>query len=234
MHKLAAALGAALWLASIPAHADSPFGFLWKGWEQVGETDGIKIYKRASPGTPLLDFGGEGVLDGDLTTLCSVLEELERYPEWVDSLSRLDIVDRRNPRDFVYLQTFALPWPISDRQFLARHKINVMGERNFVLFTDETVTHAKAPDDECCIRATMELGEVRMAPVGEKKTAMAAIARVDMKGWMPAWLVNVIQKDWPTKTFSAYRAQLAKQKRRLPQCENLLPLETKTASTAAR
>jgi hypothetical protein len=111
-------------LASAAAAAPPPPD-TGKGWEHVGTKDGIATYKRAVPGSKLLDFGGETVIDRDVETLCSVLTDYDRYPQWVDSLTEIGVLKREGPRAVQYYQVFDLPWPMSDREFVSRQRLIV-------------------------------------------------------------------------------------------------------------
>ncbi len=205
---LGLALGALLSTPSL-ARASS-FPGLWDGWELVGEDDGIRVYKRTVRGTDLLDFGGEAVLEASVERLCSVLEDIPRYTEWVDSLATAEVLGRKDAFNYVYYQRYALPWPISDRDFVVRHELLPAPDGRGLIVRDHDGLHRRRPTDDCCIRGRTDLAEVRLQPLDGKRTAVAAMARVDMKGMLPVWLVNSIQEDFPRLTFAAYKKQLAR------------------------
>lgn len=228
MSRLTAAV---LLLAAGPAHAQS-FPVLWKGWERVGTNDGITIFKREVAGSSLLDFGGETVLDASVEQLCSILVAVKRYPEWVDSLDRVELLERRGPRGLVYYTAYTLPWPIADRDFVTEQQLVVEQDTQVVRVTERSVAHPKRPDDDCCTRASMGFGEIRMRALGPNKTAVAAVARVDLKGMLPSWLVNFVQEEFPLNTFVGYRKQLARVGPVAPACQGLLDVKTSTSTAA--
>jgi hypothetical protein len=44
----------------------------------------------------------------------------------------------------------------------------------------------------------------------DKRTELTVEVQIDPKGFIPAWIVNFFQKNWPLHTFEAIRAQAAK------------------------
>lgn len=228
------ALGAGICFLGAPlrSHAGGPFGDVWKGWEFVKEADGIKVYKRQVQGSDLLDFGGEGTLDFPVDQLCAVLEDIPGQKQWVDSLEMSQYLEQKSPRDYFYFQQYDLPWPISDRDFVVRHTWKIDRENKVVTINDISVNHPKRPVNDCCIRGSIELAEIRMAPIGEKKTTMIALARADMKGLLPAWMINSIQEDFPLNTFVGYKKQASKPYKIPPQCKNIFADEATATATA--
>lgn len=216
-----AALIALLAVAAPDKPDQSAFGELWKGWELVKEKDGIRIYKREVKGSPLIDFGGETVVGAGIEQVCGVLEDLEKQPEWVDSLSEIVMLEKRSPREYTYFQRFSLPWPLSDRDFVVKHVLQVDGAKHLLTFHETSTTHAKRPPNDCCVRGDAELADVLMTPLGPGRTAVAAMARADLKGSVPSWFVNWVQEDFPLNTFVGYRKQLDKHLPVPPACKEL-------------
>ena len=63
-----------------------------------------------------------------------------------------------------------------------------------------------APDVDDKIRGWM--GDSRGHWEGD--TLVVETTNVDPKGWIPKWLVNMIQEDWPRNTILGWKKQAAK------------------------
>src|SRR5690348_6507289 len=61
-------------------------------WEKIDETDGIKVYRREIPGSDLLQFKGDAIVDAPLSKVASVLFDANRAKEWMPDLVSSRIV----------------------------------------------------------------------------------------------------------------------------------------------
>src|SRR4051812_39450566 len=55
-------------------------------WEKIGDDDGIAVYRREIPGSPVIAFKGDGVVNASILRVASVLVDSSRATEWVDSV----------------------------------------------------------------------------------------------------------------------------------------------------
>ena len=65
--------------ANVPAQAPQP------AWEKIGDDDGIAVYRREVPGSPIVAFKGEGIVDQSILRVASVIVDSSRATEWIDS-----------------------------------------------------------------------------------------------------------------------------------------------------
>ena len=54
--------------------------------------------------------------------------------------------------------------------------------------------------DPSCVRAVTTRAYWRLKAIDDESTHVAVEVHTDPKGSLPAWLVNMIQKDWPRDT----------------------------------
>src|SRR5690349_8969755 len=56
-------------------------------WEKIREQDGITVFRREVPGSPVLAFKGEGVVPAPIEKVATIIFDTTRAPEWVVDLA---------------------------------------------------------------------------------------------------------------------------------------------------
>jgi hypothetical protein len=102
-----------------------------------------------------------------------------------------------------------MPFPLADRDFVYRYEFSVDESDNSVIAEVKSVVHPKMPEQSSIgVRGEIISGRYILYPRGPKQTFVVAQYLADPKGYVPAWVVNLIQKQWPYKTLSAMRKQV--------------------------
>jgi hypothetical protein len=148
------------------------------------------------------------VMNSPIGKILSVLADNEHRKEWLDRLEDSVVLERRGPYDYVVYQHFGLPVPISDRDYVYRGRA-VKGAGGSVVLQMHSVTHAKAPET-VGVRANLLKSKYVLTPLSAGSTSVVVEIQTDPRGWLPAWLVNLIQKSWPMKTLLALDEQAKK------------------------
>lgn len=181
----------------------------WAGeWEKIDEESGVKVYSREIEDSSLVAFKGEMTMSSSLGRILAVLADNNHRKEWIDRLEESTVLERSGPYEYVVYQHFSLPVPISDRDYVYRGRA-VKGPGGSVILQMHSVTHAKAPET-VGVRAKLIRSKYVLTPKGENSTHVLVEIQTDPQGWLPAWLVNMIQKSWPMKTLLALDAQAKK------------------------
>lgn len=126
----------------------------------------------------------------------------------MDRLKNDTILERKSVYDFVVHVEIGLPFPISNRDYVYRAKARRSADGSVTVHLS-SVQHSKAPEPSG-IRANLIDSYYRLMPLGKNKTRVEVEIHTDPKGWLPTWLVNLIQKSWPRKTLVALRQEAAK------------------------
>ena len=201
MRRLAAPLLALLLLAPAARAGD---------WEKVGEDDGITIYRRQLPGDPVFAYKGEGVLDAPLGKIITVARDTAHQKDWVNRLKVAKVLHELTPFDRIIYMRYGAPWPVSDRDVVFESKLTVDRAAHTAVIDVHSVTDPLAPPDACCVRAEVRDNHMEFKAVDGGKTAVLAVAHMDPRGSLPAWLVNLVQKTFPRKSLDALLKQVSR------------------------
>jgi hypothetical protein len=204
-----AALGLAFLAAAVfaPAvRADSPE----TAWEKFGEDDGIAVFRRDIPGSPIIALRGEGVVNAPILRVASVLIDTKRAPEWIDSLSETKTLRKVSDVEYVEWDHVTTPFILKDRDFVFDTKLELSKENKQIALNYHSVTDPGAPKTDY-VRGEFIYGKFVLTSIEDgKKTRVLAELLCDPKGSVAKWLVNMFQKDWPHKTLESLRAQVKK------------------------
>lgn len=195
-----------LGLAPQPAHAAGKDG----GWEKINEDSGIVVSRREVEGSPLVAFKGVAEVDASLERILWVLVDNDYRKDWVDRLLVSTRLEKINEHEFIVYQVFDVPIGMSKRDFVYRGKAVFKPATGQVVLDLFSVKHRKAPKT-VGVRAKLINSRYVLTPTGNgSKTRIEVEIHTDPKGWVPKWVVNLIQKSWPVKTLKGIRRQVDK------------------------
>jgi hypothetical protein len=182
------------------AHADE--------WEDLGETDGVRVSRMEVTGSSMLAFRGEMVADLHISRLMAIFLDPDDRASWVGryhSHGTLERVERPDDNEMWerYWIRFDLPRGISDRDYVLRTDLEVDRDDKVVVARIRSVVDRRWPEQECCVRAATESYYRFTAVPGQNRTRIIVEIHTDPKGRLPAWLVNRIQRSWPSSTLSS-------------------------------
>lgn len=179
-------------------------------WEKINEEDKIKVYKKDIKGSSYVAFKGEGIVKMPIRVVLGVIVDNKHRTEWVARLKKSTVLERISAFEFIVYQHFELPALMSDRDYVYRAK-GWRNKQGQVIVDLSSCKHPKAPST-VGVRAELIKSRYVLTPVGknEMETKVEVEIQTDPKGWIPAWLTNMIQKSWPLKTLRGIRKQVTK------------------------
>jgi hypothetical protein len=182
-------------------------------WEQITQTkDGITVFKKDIPGSDVLAFKGEGVVDAPLSLIASVIFDFRRATEWVENLKESKVLRWENKSVFVEYDHVGTPFVLKDRDFVSRVTTTIDPVQHSLTIEYKSLEDSTAPKTSF-VRGEIIHATFILTPVGsgkDQKTQVLADIHCDPKGSIPKWVVNFFQKDWPVDTFRNLRKQVRK------------------------
>ncbi|HVJ17421.1 MAG TPA: START domain-containing protein [Polyangiaceae bacterium] len=179
-------------------------------WEKFDEEDGISVYRRDVPGSDVVALRGEAVVAAPILRVASVLTDVSRATEWIDSLEEAKIVRKISDTEYIKWDHIGTPFVLADRDFVFNVKLELKAKEKQMIVRLKSVQDAAAPKTDF-VRGHMIYGMYVMTSIdGGKKTKLLTEMLCDPKGSVAKWMVNLFQKSWPHKTITALRAQVKK------------------------
>lgn len=176
-------------------------------WELVGDSDGIKVYRMEIPGSPLVAFKGVKIMPVPIAKVAQVIldENTDKKKEWIDMIMDFKIIERGQVESVTY-SSYDLPWPLTDRDYVIHSKLKIDNEANQIVVELKSVEHPYAPPT-IGVRAELTRSLYKLVPKPNRTTEVTVEIQTDPKGALPTWLVNLIQKGWPSNTLKKMEIQ---------------------------
>ena len=180
------------------------------GWKQTKKTDdGIVISTRKVPGSSMMAFKGEGDVDAPLDKVATIVFDTTRAAEWIADLKESRIVRWSGDAEFVEYDHVGTPFIIKDRDFVSLVSFSVDPAAKRVRFHYASTTDATLPEKRY-VRGDLMDTTYLLNAIDAGHTHVVADFHCDPKGWIPSFVANWVQADWPVDTFRGLRRQAAK------------------------
>ncbi|TNE46171.1 MAG: hypothetical protein EP343_24770 [Deltaproteobacteria bacterium] len=200
----------ALMMFVVPSPKSAIAGGGFKGtWKKVSNKDGVLVHRMKLKGSNLFAFRGEMTANIHIAKLIRIFisPKVKTRKKWIDGFRGSKPISTPSPLERVYWIRFDLPWPAWDRDFVFHTRaVPNLRDRTFTALI-KSVKHKKFPKNKCCVRAFARGTYYKFTALKHKKgdkrgprTRLYVEVHTDPKGWLPAWLINKTQSNWPRKT----------------------------------
>ena len=170
------------------------------GWEAMDTRAGVVVERKTMPGSALFAFRGEGEFEAPIGLLVKVLKEPSIATEWVDMMTEHTVIRKTGENKKLIYESYGLPWPISDRDYVMVETCGYDDDKKIFTIDYESVEDAAKPGRSDHVRAMAFRTFWRLEKIDAGHTKVEVEVFTDPKGILPAWAINMIQKDWPWKT----------------------------------
>src|SRR5688572_14508578 len=165
-------------------------------WEKFDEEDGISVYRRDVPGSDVVALRGEGVVAAPILRVGSVLTDISRATEWIDSLEEAKLVRKISDTEYIKWDHIGTPFVLADRDFVFNVKLEFKAKEKQMIVRLKSVEDSTAPKTDY-VRGHMIYGMYVLTSIdGGKKTKILTEMLCDPKGSVAKWMVNLFQKSW--------------------------------------
>jgi hypothetical protein len=180
------------------------------GWIRMRTENGIAVSRKDIPGSPFLAFRGEGDVDEPLLLVGSVLVDITRNREWIDSLVESKILRTVSETEYITYTHVGTPITMSDRDFVTDVTLSVQPSQKELAIKMHSVVDPIAPTTRY-VRGELSSSVFSLTSIdGGRRTHVVAEIHCDPKGSVAAWIVNKFQNDWGYNTIKRLRAQVQK------------------------
>ncbi len=174
-------------------------------WEKFHSEDGIDLFRAQAEDSGLIPFKAEAIVEGDWEEYLKHLLDSKGRSTWAPKLEKILIHEHRSPNKIIYSEYYKTPWPAMDRQFLLEGEVDFLDE-NHVRLVGKNSNRDEFISSEH-IKCDVKFLIFELTNLGENKTKLSFSFLGDMQGWMPVWLINIIQKRWPVRFIQEIRKQ---------------------------
>ena len=191
-----------LFLPAIYFHSEAQ-----PGWQLNKNSNGIKVYTKASDSSSFKLIKVEGVFAGTWEKLYAILTDVDNHKQWVYNTKKSNLLKRISNLEVLYYIETSLPWPVENRDIAIRMIIHYDTRNNTYKVT--TVGEPDAiPLKKGLVRVPYFNATWEVKPLENRQLAITYYLDVRPGGGIPAWVVNLFTTKGPYDTFSKLAALL--------------------------
>ncbi|QRR03099.1 lipid-binding protein [Dyadobacter sandarakinus] len=176
-------------------------------WKFVIEKQGIRVYSRAVPDSKIKALQVKCTMPGSVAQIVALLMDLDAATKWVSHTKSCKLVRKISPSELYYYSEVSLPWPLENRDFVARIRVS-LDPATRIVTVDAPAVPGWVPVRKGIVRITQSTGTWTLTPADAKNTQVQYTLQVDPGGVIPAWLVNSLSAQGPIESFTNMKEQL--------------------------
>ena len=170
-------------------------------WERVGERDGVTIDARDTGGSPLHELRLTARSPVSPAEIMATLWRHDEYPQFLPYLKRLDVLRDDGDTKVIYEQ-IRVP-VVKDRDMTLRVSRTSSAETGGYEVKSVAVPDEGPPESRQYVRIRTSEAHWRLAPAPDGGTDVTYTICADAGGLLPAWIVDVVEKDAAVKILRA-------------------------------
>ena len=179
-------------------------------WEEIHKDDLVTVYKKEVEGSDVLAVKGVGTLNASFAKIVGVVLDAPHRSEWMEQVKGVEVLKEISPLERIAYWHLSPPWPIRDRDLVIREKVEIDPVTKTITLHMNSIEDPAYPPHSDRVRAELFDATFIATPIeGGLKTAMIAESHADPKGSIPKWVVNIYQKDMPTKSIKRLLEKVA-------------------------
>ncbi len=179
-------------------------------WKLVKERNGIKIYVKHTDTSLLKTFKGVSEMSPkEPFSAIAALLDFENDHKAFHFVSDVELLKKLDDRNYLVRVHTLMPWPIKNREAIARINIEQNPETLDVLAHIEN-ENVDMPVLQGYIRVPEFKGILGIKLLEEGKIEMTYEFVIDPGGYVPTWLVDIVLKDVPYYTLQKLKVFIDK------------------------
>lgn len=178
---------------------------LLENWKLVKDRKGVQVYVKHTDTSRLKTFLGVTEMNPDEPfSLVPITLDFENQHDIFHNVGKVELLENIDERTHIVRVHTFLPWPIKNREALAR--VHVQQNPETLAVTVEVDHHeSDLPVLEGYVRIPEFKGHWGIELLDQGKTRVTYEFVLDPGGYVPLWLVDVVLKESPYFTLQKIR-----------------------------
>jgi hypothetical protein len=179
-------------------------------WQKIRDEGGIQVYSIELQDTAIIKARAVAIIHAPLEKIQRLVDDFSQRPEWVPYLQYSEMIEKISPDEHIEYSLFSAPWPASNRDFVYRVQRSQQRIDNQLQlsYQMQSVEHRAMPLQPGLIRGEIFSSVYRLIPLSAVQTRVELTYHADPRGWLPNWIVNIIQRAFPYKMMQNLRQEL--------------------------
>ena len=165
-------------------------------WQLVKNKQDITVYTKAVAGSDILKVKTQIIINAEIKQIRAILDDAAHRKNWIPYLKTSTVAYAFSNTEKLEYSHFSAPWPASDRDFVYRLRL-VHQDANKLIYHMKSEDSPLLPVHNDMIRADLIESSYTLTALTKQQTQVELIFHADPKGWLPIWIINIIQKTLP-------------------------------------
>ncbi|MCE7064621.1 START domain-containing protein [Dyadobacter sp. CY326] len=181
--------------------------FAQRDWKLVTESDGIKVFSQSVPDSRINALRVECEVKATAGQLVTMLLDVKAAEKWVFHTKSCDLLKKISPSELYYYSEVSMPWPLSNRDFVAHIRVT-QDKVTKVVTVNAPAVPGFVPPKTGIVRISHSKGLWIIKPLSKDKISIVYTLQVDPGGDIPAWVVNTFSAQGPLQSFRKMKQEL--------------------------
>lgn len=202
---------AGLLILTLPLLSGSrrPPGADMDGWELKKQKDGIQVYVREQPGSPIKELKFSTTLRASLHAVGALLTDVEGYNDWVYASVVSRTIERVSDTEVYYYAELDFPWPFENRDLVLYSRF-WQDPATYAIHSRTWSRHWMLPEKENIVRIKDTNLSWAFRPGPDGMVQVDYYLQSDPGGNIPAWMVNLAADQGPFQSMLRFREMLTR------------------------
>ncbi len=165
-------------------------------WQKIKDENGILVYSTAVSGSDIIKVKTVVIINAPLMRIRKILDDAPRRAQWVPYLDQSNVLKRISNTERLEYSHFAAPWLVSDRDFVYHIRLQ-RKQKNKLVFSMKSEQSPLMPEQAGIIRAKLIKSIYILTALRPQQTRVELIFQADLRGWLPDWIINIVQRYLP-------------------------------------
>lgn len=165
-------------------------------WKKIKENNDISLYVAKSDDSAIIKVKTSTIIHASVTTIQQILGNHQQRILWVPYLKQSKLLLSASATEQIEYAHFLAPWPASDRDFVYRMTLLALNEGT-ISYSMKSEASSLFPEFNSIIRAELIESQYSLYRLTPDKTRVDLVFHADLKGWVPVWIINIVQKTLP-------------------------------------
>lgn len=172
-------------------------------WKLRKEEDGIRMYTASTDTSEFKLLKVELEVEATAAQVLAFLKDVARQPDWIYGVRHARMLKVIRPDEFIYYSQVDLPWPCSDRDYVAH--LHVSNPAAGLTVLDSHAEPDYLPLKKGIVRVQSSVAHWEIRSLQSERQAVTYALSFNPGGLIPAWLINMFLTKGPSSTFSKFR-----------------------------
>jgi len=176
-------------------------------WILVKDKEGIQIYTQKTAEPPFAMAKGVITIEAEPKAILKILDNNSNHPKWVPYLQESRKLQTTSNTERLEYNLFNAPWPASNRDFVFRAKAIPSNRKNTLTYSMKSEPSPLMPEQKDIVRGILHESTFKLTQLESDKTRVELLFQADPQGWIPNWIINIVQRAWPYKVLKHLRTE---------------------------